>query len=348
MERYLEQLDLAEMMEELDGFFPEFALDFSKVFGQILRGDVKGAFESAWGEISGAFLAQMGGMRQIMVSILILGLLSMLVSGLADGVENRQIVDITHYLFFLLLLTILLKIFWQCYQTAQGVLDRTTQFSRLTLPALCLSLGPSTGTLTAVGYYELAMAFIFLMESFLLRLCLPLLSAFMLLLLMNGVWEEGKLSALMELLEQGLSGAVKVSLTAVAGLGVLQSMVAPALDSLQRNTVQKVIAAVPGFGGIAESAAQVLIGSALLIKNSLGLLLLLSLLVLAALPLLKLFLYAVLLKVCSALIGIVADKRLSNCVNKTADAVFLALKLSGAGTAGFFILTAIMTCLVGR
>ncbi len=348
MEHYLEQLDLAEMMAELDAFFPEFSLDLSQVLEQILEGKAREAFQGVWKEILDGAFAQVAGMRGILVSILILGLLSVLLSGFAAGVENRQIADIAHYIFFLLLLTILLKIFYQCNQIAGGILQNMAQFARLTLPALCLSLGPSTGTLTAAGYYELALVLIFLVESFLSSVCLPVLSAFMLLLLMNGVWEEGKLSSLMELVEKALRGAAKVSLTTVTGLGILQSMVAPALDGLKRGAAQKVISAIPGLGGLAESTTQLLIGSAVLIKNSIGLLFLLLLAAMTALPLLKLCLYGVMLKIGGALIGIVADRRLASCVNKTADAVFLALKLSGTGAACFFVLTAIITCLVGQ
>ena len=348
MEQYLEQLDLVEMMEELDRFFPELSLDFPALFEQILQGEARRAFGSLWQEVTGCVAGQLSGMRGILVSILILGLLSVLVSGLAAGAQNRQIGDIAHYLFFLCLLTILLKVFYQCYRIAYGLLDTLTQFSRLTLPALCLSLGPSSGTLTAAGYYELALFLLFLIESFFLRLCLPFLTAYMLLLLMNGVWEEGRLTSLMELLEKGIGMAVKAALTAVTGLGILQSMVAPALDSLQRTALQKTIAAIPGLGGLAESTTQLLLGSAVLIKNSLGLLLLLLLGALAAIPLLRLCLYGLLLRVGGALIGIVADKRLAACVNKTAGAVFLAFRLAGSGVVCFFILTAIITCLVGR
>ena len=285
-------------------------------------------------------------MRGLLASILILGMLSVLISSFMTSFENHQIAEIAHYIFYLLLLAVLIKIFSAAYQTAKETLAAMTQFSRLVLPALCLSLGPAAGSVTAAGYYELALVLIFLVETFLLRLCLPLLPAFMLLLLMNGVWEEGKLSALMELLEKGLRAAARLSLTTVGGLGFLQSMVAPALDGLKRSAAQKAVSAIPALGGLAENTAQLLVGSAVLIKNSLGLFVLLLLLALVAVPFLKLFAYGVLLKVSGALIGIVADRRLTQCVSRTADAVFLALRLAASGAACFFILTAIITCLV--
>ena len=67
---------------------------------------------------------------------------------------------------------------------------------------------------------------------------------------------------------------------------------------------------------------------------------------LLAVPFFKLFAYGVLLKAAGALVGIVADKRLVGCIERTADAVFLTLRLAASGAACFLILIAIVICLV--
>ena len=347
MEHYLEQLNLTEMMEELDGFFPDKSLDLWGMFERILAGNWKEAGEMAWQGLFGSVLEQAAGMKGLLASLLILGMLSVLISCFLASFENHQIAQIAHYIFYLLLLAIVLKIFSRCYQTAQQVMGAMTQFSRFVLPALCLSLGPAAGGLTAAGYYELALILIFLVETFLLQFCRPLLPAFMLLLLMNGVWEEGKLSSLMELLEKGLRAAAGFCLAAITGMGFLQSMVAPALDGLKRSAAQKAVSAIPALGGLAESTTQLLIGSAVLLKNSLGLFALILLVLLIAAPFGELLLYGALLRVAGALMGIVADKRLTVCVNRAADAVFLTLRIAGTAAACFLILIAVVTCLAG-
>lgn len=348
MEHYLEQLDLTEMMENLDGLFAGNSWDLNGVFELILSGNLKDAARMVFKGIGSAFAAEFYGMKGTLLAVLLLGLLSVLVSGFLSSFENHQIAEIAHSIFYLLLLAVLLKVFTKCFSTAKRTLEAMAQFSGFVLPALCLSLGPAAGTVTAAGYYELALLLIFLVESFILRLCFPLIPVFMLLLLMNGVWEEGKLAALMELLEKGLQAAAKFSLTAITGLGFLQSMVAPALDGLKRSAAQKAVSAIPGLGGLAEGTTQLLLGSAVLVKNSLGLFALLALAALVAAPFGELFLYGAMLKLSGALVGVVADKRLTSCIMRTADAIFLALKLAACSAVSFFIMTAIVTCLVGK
>ena len=149
-------------------------------------------------------------------------------------------------------------------------------------------------------------------------------------------------------MEKSLSWILKFCLGTVTGLGVLQSMVAPALDAWKRTAAQKAIAAIPGLGDLAEGTAQVLLGSAVLVKNSLGMFVGILLAVLLVVPLLKIAAYGVVLKLAGAFVGLVADKRLTACMTKTADVVFSSLKLAGTGAACFWILAAIVSCLAGR
>ena len=347
MEHYLEQLEMEEMLSELDGLFPDLSWDPGGLWERILRGDVKGAFGSVLGAVLHGAEAQAEGMRGLLVFLLLVGLLSVMVSVFVESFENHQIARIAHAVFFLMLMTVLLKVFSQCCCTAKEMLTFLTQFSRLVFPAFCLAVVPAAGSVTAAGYYELAVWTIYLAEAFLSGICLPALSALMLLLLMNGIWEDGKLAPLAELLEKGLKWALGAVMTAVAGLGVLQSMVAPALDGLKRGAIQKAAAAIPALGNLAEGTAELLLGSAVLLKNSLGVFVLLGILFLTAVPLLQLFLYGAVLKCGGALIGTVADRRIFGCVDRAADAVFLLLRLAGAGAACFVILAAVMTCMAG-
>lgn len=56
-------------------------------------------------------------------------------------------------------------------------------------------------------------------------------------------------------------------LTCITGIGLLQSMVTPVLEQLKLNVAGKALSAIPGLGGLAEGTAQLLIGSAVLVKT---------------------------------------------------------------------------------
>lgn len=99
---------------------------------------------------------------------------------------------------------------------------------------------------------------------------------------------------------------------------------------------------------MAEGTAQLLIGSAVLVKNGLGVAAFLLLLGLCIVPFAKLLLYAGILKLCAALLGMTADKRITGCVNKAGDGLLLLLRICFTACACFLIMFAIITCLAGR
>ena len=348
MEHYLEQLDMGELMGQLDSFFPEAEWDAARLFSQVRQGDWNGAAAAVWENLAVSLGGQAEGMKGLLVSILILGVLSVLVTAFLSGFDNPQTAQVGYAVFYLLLLSVLFRIFAACYEAAGELLTGVGQFAGVLFPALCLSLSLSAGSLTAAGYYQIAVFLIALSENLLVRICLPALAAYMLLVLMNGIWEEGKLSALMDLTEKAVHTVMKLSVSAVTGLGVLQSMVAPVLDGLKRTAVSRTVAVIPGIGDLAEGTTRLLLGSAVLVKNSLGVLGLLLLAALMAVPCCKLFLYGLLLKLGGALIGVAADKRLTGCCVKAGDAIWLLLKLCLAGAGGFVVLVAVIICVVGK
>jgi stage III sporulation protein AE len=166
---------------------------------------------------------------------------------------------------------------------------------------------------------------------------LPLVESYCLLSVINGIWSEGRLTQLMEFLERGITLMLKASLGVVTGISVLQALIAPTVDSMQQTMVKKVIGALPGVGGAAEGIVNITYSSAIVIKNSIGVVLLILLLCLCAVPLLKIFIYAALIKCGAAFMGIVSDRRLTACTGHTADAGLLLFKTTGTAMLLFLI-----------
>ena len=55
-----------------------------------------------------------------------------------------------------------------------------------------IALGFSAGTVTAAGYYELILLLIYGVEQLLMSVGLPAANVYMMLVVMNGLWENRK------------------------------------------------------------------------------------------------------------------------------------------------------------
>ena len=343
----LGELNLDAMSERMQELFPGFSIDFSGFLGLLLAGRWKEAGNLLFASLKDGIIGEAAGMRNLFLLLLLAGILSSLFTVAAQAFKNHQIADIAHFVACLLILLIVLSTFSQAAGIAEALLEKILLFVRLFLPTFMIALGFSAGTMTAAGYYELILLLIYGVEQLLMSVGLPAADVYMMLVVMNGLWEEEKLSSLIDLMKKALAGGLKFLLTCITGIGLLQSMVSPVLESLKLTSAAKLLSAIPGLGGLAEGTAQLLLGSAVLIKNGLGAAAILLLLALCIVPFLKLFLYGAILKLCAGLLGLSADKRLTGCIDRAGDAVFVLLRIVFTALACFLILFAIITCLAG-
>jgi len=82
--------------------------------------------------------------------------------------------------------------------------------------------------------------------------------------------------------------------------------------------------------------------SAVVIRNSIGVLLLLLLLAACAAPLLEILFTAFLIKCAAAFMGIVSDKRVTNCTDHMGNAGMLLFRTAGTAMLLFLITLALL------
>lgn len=343
-----EQMDLDGVTRDFESLFPSFSFDGKAVLADILEGQIWEAFKKLGNGITDAVLFQRGEYRTLFFTILILGVTAALFAGFADLFQDHQVSDLAFYFIYLLLIAVLLKFFAGTVGTVREVLGSVTTFIKLYIPTYILAVGSASGAASAAAYYHLLLVVVYLIEWGFLTILLPVVQGYVLLTVINGVWTGEKLALLLELLEKGISGSIKASLWLVTGFSLLQSMISPVIDSLQSGTLKKALSALPGVGGLTEGMFEMVLGSAVLVRNSLGLYLTLLLIVLCAVPVLKIALTAFVIKLSAALVGIISDKRLTNCVSRVGQGNLMLLKLTLTCVGMFLIQVAIISYSTGQ
>lgn len=348
LEGIWEDYGLSELQAGMDKLFPQYDISLSNLLQRLLQGDIMGALtdflQQSIAEMAGSTL----GLKNIFVWLLVLGVVSALMSHFVEVFDRHQVADLSYYFMYLLMSVILLKCFVQTAQTSTETLGNIVLFIRLLMPTYLLTVGIATGGITAGAYYQLLLILIYGVEEILLGVVVPLIYGYCLLSLVNGIWIEEKLTLFIELLEKAVSWILKAALGIVTGVSIFQSVLTPVLDSVKNSALQKAVSAIPGIGSAADGVVELMVGSAVVIKNSVGLVLLLLLLLLCAAPLIKIFLMALLLKGAAAFMGIVSDKRITTCANRTGDAGILLFKTTGTALLLFLISIAVVATTTNR
>lgn len=339
---------LDELQDGMDKLFPDYDISLERLLEKLFQGDVIGALSEFLEEIITQLSDSTLGLQNVFVWLLVLGVVSALMSHIVDVFDKHQVADLSFYFIYLLMSGILLKCFAVVAETTVEVLDSIVLFGQLLVPVYLLTVGMATGSVTAGSYYQLLLLLIYGVERILLGIVVPLVYSYCLLSVINGIWIEEKLSLFIELVEKIIGWVLKASIGVVTGISIFQSVLTPVLDSVRTGVWQKAVSVIPGIGNGAEGAMELVIGSAIVIKNSVGLVLLILLLFLCAVPMLKIFIVGVLLKAAAAFMGIVSDKRITTCANRTGDAALLLFKTVGAAMVLFMISLAVVATATNR
>ena len=339
---------LDKLEESLKTLFPEYSVSFSDLLEQILTGDVLGALTELLQSVIKGLGAEAAGLKNILVWLLILGFVSAIMSNFVAIFDKHQIADLSFYVIYLLLTTVLLKCFEQAAQTTVQAVESIVLFIKLLVPTYLLAVGVATGTTTVSAYYQLLLLLIYGAENILIAGVVPMVYSYCMLAVVNGIWIEEKLTLLMDLLLKGIQAVLKAAVGVVTGVSVFQAVITPVLDSVKSSALQKAISAIPGIGNAADGVVELITGSAVVIKNCLGIVFLLLLLALCAAPLLRIFLIACILKAAAAVMGIVSDKRITSCTDKVGEGSMMLFRTAGTAMLLFLITISMIATATNR
>ncbi len=348
LEGVWKQYGLDQLQEGLRTLFPDYSISLRELLDKVLAGDVagllRGCLQAAFGEGFSWFL----GMRNVLIWLLVLGIVSAVMTRFIEIFDKHQIADMGFYFMYLLLTAVLLQCFGQAAELTKTAIGSACDFIRLLIPAYLMIVGLSGGAASAGIAYQLILLAIYGVEHVLLSVLVPFVYSYCLLAVVNELWTGGKLGLLMDLLGKGIKAVLKAAVGIVTGLGVIQAVIAPVLDTVRTSVLRKTISVIPGLGDAADGVVELVLGSALVIKNSVGVVLLALLLTLCAAPLLQIFGTACLLKMAAALMGIVSDHRISSVTDRVGEGGFLLFRTAGTALLLFLIAIAMTAAAAGR
>lgn len=323
-------------------------LDAYGLWEEILSGNLKTALKEFGKQSVKAFFYEFSAGKEIFMAILLLAVLSSLFTVVMDIVENRQVSQLGFYFIYLLLCIMLGKVFHLVYQETQELLVSVTDFVKVLIPAYTAALGLTNGAGTAAVYYEGILLIIWCVEELLYHIIMPCIEFYVLLSIMNGVWTEERLGSILQALKRGIEFVLKAILWIIGSIGILQAMITPVMDSLKWNTAKRLASIIPGVGNISEGISEIFVGSAVLIRNGIGIFATVVLLFLCMVPLCKIFMVAGCLKAASALGAVVNHSRLTSCSDRVAEASFLLCRVLLTGIGLFLMSIAITILAVNR
>lgn len=336
-----------ELIHRLDRFMPTFGDLFDELYQQLLQGEMPG-LGMIWAMIIDTVKENISDMSQILISLLIIGIISAVLHQCGNIFGNRQISELAFYFTYLYGVILLLQVFYVMAETAVVVVENIISFTQILIPAFYIAVAMCYASVTAGAFYQLNILLLYAVEIIFPEVVIPMITCYVYISVISGSTEDDRFSGMIELFKKGVSLLIKICITTVTGVGVMKSLIHPVADSVSYNMLQKTVAAIPGIGDVTDSLSKMFLGSAILIKNSIGITSLIMILLLVCAPLTKIFIIACTIKISGAFIGLFGDKRMTKCIERVSEGGFMLLKVTLAIVMIFFIVIALVTAVAGK
>lgn len=320
--------------DEMDMLTEEQAgLSFREVVSYIRNGDLQGLLDYSLETIQQTLTGEIKSNNRMLLQLLAVVILGSVFTNLSGKFGKmvgwkrllRHLSDVV---------SILLGMFAVVSDIAVSAVSDLTDLMITFIPAYTLAVSYTNGAGTAEFTYQITVLIIFLCEKVIVQIVFPLTKCSGVVGLVNKLNAEDHFSRTVTLLRNIAGWILKTMFAVVTGMNVIKGLIVPSVDKLERNAVLKAFGMLPG-GNTVKNVSDILLGSGMILKNAIGIAGAVVVLLAVLLPVTKIAVIYLTLRIVSAFVQPLGDKRFSDGINIMAQTIGLMLR--GIWCASFFI-----------
>lgn len=326
-EELLNEIELSDVQKMLDELLGEDSFSMKEALIRLTKGEQAFSKEAVQEVVYRFFFYRLEQERGLFVKLLLLVLFAAVFSSFADVFENTQIGDISFFVIYLLIFTLLTDSFSEMSSSLEKTISWMTEVMKGLAPAFYMTVCASSGAASAAVFYEGVLILVWLIQWLLVTAILPASSMYVLLQLVNSLSKEEMLGKMAEFLNTAISWALKTLLAAVVGLQIIRNLVAPVMDNLKRGLLGRAAGALPGVGNAVNMVTELVVTSAVLIRNCLGVVILVVFVLAGAGPMLHYGILSLLYRFLAAISQPISDKRMVSALGAMGEGCTLLLRI---------------------
>lgn len=224
-------------------------------------------------------------------------------------------------------------------------IENMDAFSKALLPTLSAAVAATGSPVGATVRYAATVLFSDIVISIISMVLLPLIYAYIAAATANAALENATLKKLADFLQWIVTGSLKILITIFVAYITVSGIISSTTDVVGAKTAKFAInGAVPVVGSILSDAAETVIAGAMVVKNSIGVFGMLTILSICLTPFLTIGVNYFLFKVASAVTAPICDIRISHLVDQIGNSFGAILAMTASCALLMFI--SILSCMM--
>jgi len=277
-----------------------------------------------------------------------IALIAALFTNLSMAFKNNHVSETGYYITYLLLFGVLISSFIFASKIASTALESILDFMKALVPTYLMTVAFTTGAATSLVYYQAALMLITLVDFLIIKIIIPMIDFYLVIMLTNNLSKEDMLSRLAELFSTAINWSLKSLLAVVIGFSAIQGLIVPVADQVKRSALLKATEALPGIGDALGGVTETVLGAGVLLKNAVGVAGLIAIISISAVPFIQLLVITVIYKICCATLQPISDKRFIECINASAKSALMLLRTVFVGAVLFLLSITIVAVTTGN
>ena len=343
----MKEFEFSELNDIMDEIFPREKMSFSELLEDLISGKKEWSLETIRKWFFEQLTYEWENSRTSVIYLLVLIIVAAIFANFSSVFKSTQVSEISFSMLYMFVITICLNNFRILAETASANIATLIEFMEVLGPVYFLAVAMATGSSTSVTFYHLLLLFVFLAELVVLHFLVPLTQLYLMMKLLGEFSTEIHLSKFADFLETLISWTLKTMMAGVIGINLIQGMLNPAIDSVKRSILTRGGESIPIIGNLVGGTAEVILGTAVLIKNGIGVAGMIVCIAVCARPVIQIAMTALLYQFIAALAQPISDKRMVNCIGSMADGSKLLLRIVSATGIIFLLTIAVVATISG-
>lgn len=323
------------LTKEYSGFLPELKkkslVEIIKSYGDIsLHNIFIGIVQYLFHE-----LVQNGKLLGV---LMMLTLFSTILQTMHSVFEGTTVSKVAYFIVYTVLIYLMMNSFFAIFSYVQTTIDTMGSFMIALIPLL-LGLLASSGNVITVSIFHPLVIFLIQMNSFIVsKVIIPLLLSAVLLIVVSTLNKDFKVDYLAEFVKTISLGILLGLMSIFVGVMSVQGTVGAVQDGLMIKATKFITGNfIPVFGRVLTEATDTIISASALLKNAVGIVGMLIVILIALFPIVKIFSIALIYRLTAAILQPLGDGPMIHSLHTISQYIFYILGCLLIVTIMFFL-----------
>lgn len=264
----------------------------------------------------------------VLGSIIVIIVVHSILKSVSEGLENKSISQITYYVQYILIVTLIMRNFSDIIDMVKNSIDNLVGFMNNLVPLL-LTLMLTTGNIASASLLEPIILFIItFIGNFITAILIPIILISTALNIVSKVSNKVQIDKLSKFLNSSVIWVLGVTLTLFVGVISVEGSLSSTVDGITAKTAKAAVSNfIPVVGKILGDAVDTVIGCSNILKNAVGIVGVIIIIGICAGPIIKLAVLMGVYYLAGAVCQPIADEKISKLLEEMGNTFKMLLAI---------------------